>query len=89
MSCCISASVNDLKRKTPPTLVPDEERKPIILPPGATLPVGEYEMGRVICEVCGAAVAFRDEPAGQFTLKYWEAHRLTWLAFFSSHTLYR
>ncbi|KAJ7732359.1 hypothetical protein DFH07DRAFT_871080 [Mycena maculata] len=67
-------AVNELKRKTPPV---QEDHKPIILPPGANLPAGEYEAGRVICEVCGAAVQFRDDPAGPFTLKYWDAHRLT------------
>ncbi|KAJ6522253.1 hypothetical protein B0H19DRAFT_1043543 [Mycena capillaripes] len=57
----------------------DVDRKPIILPPGANLPVGEYEAGRVICEVCGGGVSFRDDAGGgMFTLKHWEAHRLTW-----------
>ncbi|KAJ7107001.1 hypothetical protein C8R44DRAFT_834277 [Mycena epipterygia] len=69
---------NSLKRKTPPLSSPDDaDRKPIILPPGANLPAGEYETGRVICEVCGGGVSFRDEPAGGFTLKHWDAHRLT------------
>ncbi|KAF8133612.1 hypothetical protein K438DRAFT_1494849, partial [Mycena galopus ATCC 62051] len=41
-------------------------------------PVGEYEAGRVICEVCGRGVSFRDDAGdGTFTLKHWEAHRLT------------
>ncbi|KAF7335087.1 hypothetical protein MVEN_02259300 [Mycena venus] len=72
---------NELKRKTPPmaSLEPDTpvDRKPIILPPGAQVPVGEYEAGRVICEVCGGGVSFRDDAGGAFTLKHWEAHRLT------------
>ncbi|KAJ7240159.1 hypothetical protein B0H12DRAFT_1074861 [Mycena haematopus] len=72
---------NELKRKTPPmaSLEPDTpvDRKPIILPPGAQIPVGEYETGRVICEVCGGGVSFRDDTGGAFTLKHWEAHRLT------------
>ncbi|KAJ7318751.1 hypothetical protein DFH08DRAFT_1036072, partial [Mycena albidolilacea] len=41
----------------------------------------EYETGRVICEVCGGAVSFRDDNGAggsAFTLKHWEAHRLTW-----------
>ncbi|KAJ6533806.1 hypothetical protein DFH09DRAFT_1092389 [Mycena vulgaris] len=74
------AITNVLKRKTSPAAedTGDVDRKPIILPPGANLPVGEYEAGRVICEVCGGGVSFRDEPAGgSFTLKHWEAHRLT------------
>jgi hypothetical protein len=81
---------NLLKRKTPPmaSLEPDVpvDRKPIILPPGAQVPanVGEYEAGRVICEVCGGAVSFRDDNGAggsAFTLKHWEAHRLTWWVF--------
>ncbi|KAJ6471826.1 hypothetical protein C8R47DRAFT_1297267 [Mycena vitilis] len=71
---------NDLKRKTPPmaSLAEDVDRKPIILPPGANLPAGEYETGRVICQACGGAVSFRDDAGGgAFTLKHWEAHRLT------------
>ncbi|KAJ7149962.1 hypothetical protein C8R46DRAFT_1008875 [Mycena filopes] len=57
------------------------DHKPIVLPPGATLPpgVGEYEAGRVICEVCGNGVSFRDDEAGGgFTLRHWEAHRSSW-----------
>ncbi|KAJ7817229.1 hypothetical protein B0H13DRAFT_1923065 [Mycena leptocephala] len=70
--------VNELKRKTPPMGSLSEDVKPIILPPGANLPVGEYEAGRVICEVCGGGVSFRDDTGGgAFTLKHWEAHRLT------------
>ncbi|KAF7375660.1 hypothetical protein MSAN_00455100 [Mycena sanguinolenta] len=73
---------NELKRKTPPmaSLEPDSpvDRKPIILPPGAHVSAGEYETGRVICEVCGGGVSFRDDAgSGAFTLKHWEAHRLT------------
>ncbi|KAF8134730.1 hypothetical protein K438DRAFT_2126497 [Mycena galopus ATCC 62051] len=63
------------------SLEPDTsvDRKPIVLPPGAQVPVGEYEAGRVICEVCGGGVSFRDDAGGgTFTLKHWEAHRLTW-----------
>ncbi|KAJ7787170.1 hypothetical protein B0H14DRAFT_289194 [Mycena olivaceomarginata] len=37
---------------------------------------GEYDTGRVTCEVCGRGVSFRDD-SGAFTLKYWEAHRTT------------
>ncbi|KAH7909942.1 hypothetical protein BJ138DRAFT_1066164 [Hygrophoropsis aurantiaca] len=36
---------------------------------------GEYETGRVICEVCGEGVSFRDDNSGGFTLKHWDAHR--------------
>ncbi|KAF7350481.1 hypothetical protein MVEN_01353700 [Mycena venus] len=73
-------SRRDLNRRAPPmaSLRPGApaEPNPIILPPGANLPAGEYGAGRVICEVCGGAVSFRDE-GGAFTLKHWEAHRLT------------
>jgi hypothetical protein len=40
----------------------------------------EYEAGRVICEACGTGVSFRDDDSGGFTLKHWEAHRITWYA---------
>lgn len=39
---------------------------------------GEYETGRVICEVCGEGVSFRDESTNVFTLKHWDAHRQDW-----------
>ncbi|KAJ7183758.1 hypothetical protein C8R46DRAFT_984966 [Mycena filopes] len=64
------------------------DHKPIVLPPGATLPpgVGEYEAGRVICEVCGNGVSFRDDEAGGgFTLRHWEAHRSSWFAHHHHH----
>ncbi|TFK48363.1 hypothetical protein OE88DRAFT_518359 [Heliocybe sulcata] len=44
-------------------------------PPGDVEGRGEYETGRVICEICGEGVSFRDEGTGGFTLKHWEAHR--------------
>ncbi|KAK0466918.1 uncharacterized protein EV420DRAFT_1506121 [Desarmillaria tabescens] len=37
----------------------------------------EYESGRVICETCSTSVSFRDENNGEFTLKHWDAHRMT------------
>ncbi|KAJ7234617.1 hypothetical protein B0H12DRAFT_155486 [Mycena haematopus] len=67
-----------LKRQTPmASLEPyTPSSKSAMLPPGANISVGEYEAGRVICEVCGRGVLFRDD-SGSFTLKHWEAHRLT------------
>ena len=65
-----------LNRRTP--MAPDASNpKPAMLPPGANLSGGEYEAGRVVCEVCGRGVLFRDD-SGAFTLKHWEAHRMTW-----------
>ena len=37
-----------------------------------------YEAGRVICQVCGTGIAFRDEATNEFTMKYWDAHHLAW-----------
>ncbi|KAJ6486894.1 hypothetical protein C8R45DRAFT_1145524 [Mycena sanguinolenta] len=63
------------RSKTP--MAPDtSNHKQAMLPPGANLSGGEYEAGRVVCEVCGRGVLFRDE-SGAFTLKHWEAHRMT------------
>jgi hypothetical protein len=42
----------------------------------------EYEAGRVICEICRKGVSFRDEESGGFTLKHWDAHRISWRVFF-------
>ena len=44
----------------------------------------EYEAGRVICEICRKGVSFRDEESGGFTLKHWDAHRISWRVFFPS-----
>lgn len=44
---------------------------------------GEYETGRVVCEVCSEGISFRDEASGGFTLKHWDAHRLEWCAIYS------
>ncbi|KAF8141346.1 hypothetical protein EV363DRAFT_1391816 [Boletus edulis] len=63
---------NPRKRKTPPARghSPEVDTKS-----SPTAPKGEYETGRVICEVCGEGVSFRDEATGGFTLKHWDAHR--------------
>ncbi|KAF8159140.1 hypothetical protein B0H34DRAFT_391322 [Crassisporium funariophilum] len=65
---------NPLKRKDR-----SDEKQP--LPPGA-VPVpqvapGEYESGRIICEVCGTGVSIRDEETNGFTVALWEAHRMS------------
>ncbi|KAF8991893.1 hypothetical protein BDQ17DRAFT_1413578 [Cyathus striatus] len=74
---------NPLKRKEPSS-EPPVDKKPFSstsLPAGANPQQGgEYETGRVICEVCGGGVSFRDEDSGGFTLKHWDAHRLTCVA---------
>ncbi|KAG8221162.1 hypothetical protein J3R82DRAFT_2713 [Butyriboletus roseoflavus] len=71
----LSAPSSPRKRKTPPArdLSPEGDSKSIAGSP--TAPKGEYETGRVICEVCGEGVSFRDEATGGFTLKHWDAHR--------------
>ena len=47
----------------------------------------EYEAGRVICQVCGTGIAFRDEATNEFTMKHWDAHRLAWYWPFISSSL--
>ncbi|KAJ7056811.1 hypothetical protein C8F01DRAFT_1155129 [Mycena amicta] len=78
---------SSLKRKTPPTpgvqADQDDDRKPLILQPGSALPAGlssghgEYAAGRVLCAACGIAVSFRDQATATFTVRHWEAHRLS------------
>ncbi|KAG6335796.1 hypothetical protein ID866_3292 [Astraeus odoratus] len=66
--------VNPRKRKAPPEGDASDAADDTIA--GSPLPPrGEYETGRVICEVCGEGVSFRDESTGGFTLKHWDAHR--------------
>jgi hypothetical protein len=68
------AKSNPLKRKAASD---DESESPSSN--GISDPIkGEYETGRVICEVCRKGVSFRDEDTGGFTLKHWDAHRLSW-----------
>lgn len=65
---------NTRKRKAPPEgATPGAANGPV--PGSPSVPKGEYETGRVICEVCGEGVSFRDEATGGFTLKQWDAHR--------------
>ena len=48
----------------------------------------EYEAGRVICQVCGTGIAFRDEATNEFTMKHWDAHRLAWYYHSSMSSLF-
>ncbi|KAI0332675.1 hypothetical protein GY45DRAFT_1335357 [Cubamyces sp. BRFM 1775] len=43
----------------------------------STSPTDEYGSGRIICETCGDGISIRDEATGAFTVKHWEAHRVT------------
>jgi hypothetical protein len=74
---------NPLKRKTPSEgFEPEHQSSPSPCPSNNTEvkspPKEEYQTGRVICEICGTGVSFRDERTGGFTLKQWNEHRLTW-----------
>jgi hypothetical protein len=62
-----------LKRKERP-----EEPLSSTVPLPAAPQEEEYEAGRVICQVCGIGIAFRDEATNEFTMKHWDAHRLAW-----------
>ncbi|KAH7922070.1 hypothetical protein BV22DRAFT_1037875 [Leucogyrophana mollusca] len=70
-----SSSFNPRKRKAHPEAgdLPDAQADDGNSPQSTTK--GEYETGRVICEVCGEGVSFRDDNSGGFTLKHWDAHR--------------
>ncbi|KAF8553015.1 hypothetical protein OG21DRAFT_1311843 [Imleria badia] len=71
----LPAPPNPRKRKTPPARDHSPEGDTKTTKGSPTVPKGEYETGRVICEVCGEGVSFRDEATGGFTLKHWDAHR--------------
>ncbi|KAF9779322.1 hypothetical protein BJ322DRAFT_1113676 [Thelephora terrestris] len=66
------------KNNSPP---PEPARRPFSassmkendLPP--SIREGEYESGRVICEVCEEGVSIRDEETGGFSISKWTAHR--------------
>lgn len=66
-------------RNSPPP--PEPARRPLSassmkendLPP--SIREGEYESGRVICEVCEEGVSIRDEETGGFSISKWTAHR--------------
>ncbi|KAK0214849.1 hypothetical protein IW262DRAFT_1403324 [Armillaria fumosa] len=88
----VSTSPPTIKRSDspPPTLgkrpravsVPSPDNRPPVIEDrkyrgDRPLQPSEYESGRVICETCSTSVSFRDEHSGEFTLKHWEAHRVT------------
>ena len=72
----------DLSKNVPPPL--EQIRQPLTassmkeneLPP--SIRGGEYESGRVICEVCEEGVSIRDEETGGFSISKWTAHRKSW-----------
>ncbi|KAH7891025.1 hypothetical protein F5I97DRAFT_120467 [Phlebopus sp. FC_14] len=66
---------NPRKRKVPPERADSDADGESSHGSPSAPPKGEYETGRVICEVCGEGVSFRDETTGGFTLKHWDAHR--------------
>lgn len=71
----LESSPNSRKRKTPPERGDSADAEGESVDDSAAPPKGEYETGRVMCEVCGDGVSFRDEATGGFTLKHWDAHR--------------
>jgi len=70
-----ASSPNPRKRKSPPERGDSADAEGESVDDSVTVPKGEYETGRVMCEVCGEGVSFRDETTGGFTLKHWDAHR--------------
>jgi hypothetical protein len=48
------------------------------LPPGSSIPKGEYASGLIQCDICGTLVSFRNEFTKEFTLSHWNHHRETW-----------
>ncbi|KAG0704575.1 hypothetical protein DFH29DRAFT_873619 [Suillus ampliporus] len=66
---------NARKRKTPPERGDSADAEGESVDDSVAVPKGEYETGRVMCEVCSEGVSFRDEATGGFTLKHWDAHR--------------
>ncbi|KIJ65368.1 hypothetical protein HYDPIDRAFT_110409 [Hydnomerulius pinastri MD-312] len=71
----LSTASNPRKRKAPPERGDSADAEGESVDGSPLAPKGEYETGRVICEVCSEGVSFRDETTGGFTLKHWDAHR--------------
>jgi hypothetical protein len=38
----------------------------------------EYVSGKITCDACGEAVAFRDPDSGRLQIEKWDAHRREW-----------
>ncbi|TCD68019.1 hypothetical protein EIP91_011630 [Steccherinum ochraceum] len=78
-----AASIVPQKRKGPPAegdfppsaFAPTEAPAPSESAASTQPDKDEYETGRVLCEACGERISFRDEEAGTFTVKHWDAHR--------------
>lgn len=67
---------NSLKRKKP-----DDRTETSSSPTSDATPQrGEYQTGRVICEVCGEGISFRNESTGGFTVEHWNSHRIACVA---------
>ena len=69
---------NILKRKERSSDEPLSSTNPLTNATATAPQEEEYEAGRVICQVCGVGIAFRDESTNEFTMKHWDAHRLAW-----------
>ncbi|KAI0766129.1 hypothetical protein BD413DRAFT_571558 [Trametes elegans] len=84
-SLMASATTVPQKRKEPPAESPSRPRLPERADPQSetdagtqsTSPTDEYASGRIICETCGDGIPIRDEATGGFTVKHWDAHRVT------------
>lgn len=79
---------NSRKRKTPPERGDSADAEGESVDDSVAVPKGEYETGRVMCEVCSEGVSFRDEATGGFTLKHWDAHRQQWYRCRLDHHLF-
>ncbi|KJA16554.1 hypothetical protein HYPSUDRAFT_289188 [Hypholoma sublateritium FD-334 SS-4] len=72
------APTNSTPRTPPSPAAPSPAASAPAQPaPAAEAPSSEYEAGRVVCEACAGSVSFRDDASGGFTLRHWEAHRVS------------